>query len=87
MLGGELIHVSELFFELDWLYIEGKIDPKCLGKELWKLGRFREEERKRKVESRWAKGLGRRACQSATKTSLKFDLWRVAPARAPQKVL
>ena len=38
MLGGELIHFSELFFKLDWLYIEGTIDPKCLGKELWKLG-------------------------------------------------
>ncbi|WMV45931.1 hypothetical protein MTR67_039316, partial [Solanum verrucosum] len=45
---GDLIHVSELFFELDWLYIEGTTDPRCLGKELWKLGRFREEERKRK---------------------------------------
>ncbi|WMV16935.1 hypothetical protein MTR67_010320, partial [Solanum verrucosum] len=52
---GELIHVSGLLFDLDWLYIEGTIDPNCLGKELWKLVEFRDEKRKRKVGSCWAK--------------------------------
>ncbi|KAG5610016.1 hypothetical protein H5410_021297 [Solanum commersonii] len=60
------------FFVLDWLYIKGTIDPKCLGKELWKLGEFRDEKHKRKVRSRWAKRAGRRACQSATNTSINL---------------
>ena len=33
----DLIHVFELFFELNLLDIEGINDQKCLGKETWKI--------------------------------------------------
>ena len=47
----ELIHVSGLFCELDWLYIEGTIDPRGLGKVSRKFGGFRYEKQRRKVEN------------------------------------
>ena len=37
-----LIRVSGLFFELNLLVIEVTSDPKCLGKEPWKLRWFRD---------------------------------------------
>jgi len=79
----ELILVSGLFCELDWLYIEGTIDPRGLGKVSWKFGGFRDEKRRRKVENTWVQGLGRHASKRAPKCSLRFGLWRVAPAKAP----
>ena len=46
-----LLRVSELFFELNLLGIEGTNDPKYLGKEPWKFRGFRDENRRRKVEN------------------------------------
>ena len=44
------------FFELDWLCIEGTIDPKCLGKELWKLGGLERKNGREKSKVAGQKG-------------------------------
>ena len=44
-----LIHFSKLFYESKLLGIEDTSDPKCLGEDPWKFGRFRVENQRRKV--------------------------------------
>uniref|UniRef100_M0ZZT3 Uncharacterized protein n=1 Tax=Solanum tuberosum TaxID=4113 RepID=M0ZZT3_SOLTU len=73
--------------ELNLLGIEGTNDPKCLGKEPWKLGGFRDEKWRRKIVKNLGKGVGRRASQHAPKGALKFTLWGDALARVPQQLL
>uniref|UniRef100_M1D8K2 ATP binding protein n=1 Tax=Solanum tuberosum TaxID=4113 RepID=M1D8K2_SOLTU len=68
----ELIYVSGLSCELDWLYIEGTIDPRGLGKVSWKFGGFRDEKRRRKVKN----------ISRAPPSSLRFGAWRLTPLRA-----
>ena len=44
-----LIRVSGLFYESKLLGTEYSSDPKCLGEDPWKFGRFRVENWRRKV--------------------------------------